>query len=93
MLQEERRITRAFTDFVKRRYRGENRAVKLDFKAAVGRVKEAKLQPDNEERFGESNGFTIWISRMKMSDEELVGIVGVQDVDVDNRVTGGDSPA
>ena len=47
----------------------------MDFKAAVGRVKKAKLQPDNEERFGESNGFTIWISRMKMSDEELVCIV------------------
>ena len=30
------------------------------------------FQPDNEDRFGESDGFTIWIARMKMSDEELV---------------------
>ena len=30
------------------------------------------FQPDNEDRFGESDGVTIWIARMKMSDEELV---------------------
>ena len=30
------------------------------------------FQPDNDDRMGESDGFTIWIARMKMSDEELV---------------------
>eukprot|EP00091_Calanus_sinicus_P024995 TRINITY_DN9295_c0_g1_i2.p1 TRINITY_DN9295_c0_g1~~TRINITY_DN9295_c0_g1_i2.p1 ORF type:complete len:158 (+),score=38.03 TRINITY_DN9295_c0_g1_i2:109-582(+) len=71
--QEEKRITQAFVEFCKGRYRGQNRVVTLDFKAAIERVKDAKLQPDNEERYGESDGFTIWIARMKMSDEELVG--------------------
>merc|ERR1711874_393541 len=73
LAQEEKRITRAFVEFCKRRYHGQNRVVTLDFQAAIQRVKNAKLQPDNDERFGESDGFTIWIARMKMSDEELVG--------------------
>ena len=34
--------------------------------------REDVFQPDNEDRFGESDGVTIWIARMKMSDEELV---------------------
>jgi hypothetical protein len=43
-LKEEKRITRAFVEFCKRRYRGQNRMVTLDFKAAIERVKDAKLQ-------------------------------------------------
>ena len=31
-------------EFCKRRYRGENKVVNLDIKAAIGRVKEARLQ-------------------------------------------------
>ena len=42
--QEEKRITRAFVEFCKRRYRGQNKVVKLDIQAAIERVKEAKLQ-------------------------------------------------
>jgi hypothetical protein len=41
------------------------------------------FQPDNEERFGESDGFTIWISRMKMSDEELVSDVHLLNIGSD----------
>ena len=42
-MKEEKRVTRAFIEFCKRRYCGENRKMTLDFKAAIERVRDAKL--------------------------------------------------
>lgn len=75
LLQEERKITKAFESFARCRYRKKKVVVLVDTQSAIERVANCKLKRDNEYDYGEADEEAMWISACKLSDEKLVGVI------------------
>eukprot|EP01083_Nonionella_stella_P004334 12513_1 len=73
--QEEQRITKAFEDFARKKYRGKRMVVALNIPSAIKRVHTAKLKRDNDYDFGEADDENMWITACQLSDEGLVGTI------------------
>ena len=76
ILDENRnKITKSFTDFARKKYYNKNINIIVDIDSAIEAVNNTILHTDDDELYGESDGITIWISSIKMSDEELIGTI------------------
>ena len=75
LLQEERKITRAFEELARKKYKGKKMILKVDIPSAIRRVNTAKVKRDNDYDFGEADDESMWISACKVSDEHLVGTI------------------
>ena len=75
LLQEERKITKAFEGFARSRYKKKKVVVAVDIQSAIQRVSNCKLKRDNEDDYGEADDEAIWISACKLSDESLIGVI------------------
>lgn len=76
MLDENRnRITKTFYEFAKKKFYNKSVKVEVDIDSAIDAVNNTILHTDDDALYGESDGITIWISSIKMSDEELVGTI------------------
>ena len=73
LIVEEDKILNAFKTLARKRYRGKTMMIKIDIPYALNRVDTVVLATDNEDIYGETDGYTIWISSIKMSDEILLG--------------------
>ena len=70
---ERKKIENEFKQMAKKR----NNIIKIDFdyKTAFSRIRNTKLSPESEDMHGESDYETIWISKNKISDAELLGVI------------------
>eukprot|EP01084_Bolivina_argentea_P125102 221687_1 len=73
--QEERKITKAFDDLARKKYRGKKMILSVDIPSAIKRVQTAKVKRDNDYDYGEADDENMWISACQLSDEYLVGTI------------------
>lgn len=71
--EEEIRIVRAFQTFARKKYYNKHIKVDVDIQAAKDMINNTVLHTRDNELYGESDGEQIWISKIKMSGEILVG--------------------
>jgi len=70
--EEKNKIINAFKLLAKKKYKGENIKIKIDFESAINCVNNVKLI-NNDDIYGITDGYTIWISPTKMSYDYLIG--------------------
>ncbi len=70
---ERKKIENEFKLMAKKR----NNIIKIDFdyNTAFSRINNTKLSPESDNKHGESDYETIWISKNKISDAELLGVM------------------
>ena len=73
--QESNRIIKAFESFAKKKYYNQNPIINVDMKRAVSMVENTTLYTDDECLYGYSDGYSVYISAIKMSNEALVGTI------------------
>ncbi len=73
--QEKNKIEKAFKIFARKKYYNQNVNVNFDIDSAIKMVENTTLHTDDEELYGESDGFQIWITAIKMSNESLIGTI------------------
>jgi hypothetical protein len=71
--EEQKKITNAFKILANKKYKGKNINIKINFDSAINCVNNTVLTKENDEIFGETDGYTIWISPTKMSYEYIIG--------------------
>tara|TARA_E500000178_G_C16841798_1_gene670954 strand:- start:34 stop:504 length:471 start_codon:yes stop_codon:yes gene_type:complete len=75
LIEEQNKITNAFKLLAKKRHKSKNIKINIDFDSALNCVKNVKLTKENDDLYGVTDGYTIWISPIKMSYEYLVGTI------------------
>jgi len=73
LAEEEIRIVKAFETFARKKYINKRIKVDVDIQAAKNMVNNTVLHTRDNTLYGESDGEQIWISKIKMSSEVLVG--------------------
>eukprot|EP01084_Bolivina_argentea_P273644 466174_1 len=73
--EESKKIIKAWKQFISKRYKRKNVILKVDIKNAIKRVKTTKLQPDDDETYGEADEDMIWVTEAPLSDEGLIGTI------------------
>ena len=71
--EEQKKIMNAFKILANKKYKNKNINIKIDFESAINCVNNTKITKDNDDIYGETDGYTIWISPIKMSYEYIVG--------------------
>merc|ERR1712080_565300 len=65
----------AWKQFTAKRYKRKNVILKVNIKDAIKRVETTKLQPDDDETYGEADEDNIFITEAPLSDEALIGTI------------------
>ena len=73
--QESKKIIKAFETFAKKKYYNENPITVVDLDSAVSMVENSTLYTDDECLYGYSDGYSVYVSAIKMSNEALVGTI------------------
>ena len=73
--QESDRIIKAFENFAKKKYYNQNPTTIVDLNSAVSMVENTTLYTDDECLYGYSDGYSVYVSAIKMSNEALVGTI------------------
>ena len=73
--QESNKIIKAFETFAKKKYYNQNPSIVVDLESAISMVENSTLYTDDECLYGYSDGYTVYVSAIKMSNEALVGTI------------------
>lgn len=71
LTEEAAKVRRAFQTLA----RGRGKGIQLDLDAACVKIENARISPESGGLHGESDGDTIWISKNKINDAELLGVL------------------
>lgn len=71
LTEEATKVRRAFQTLA----RGRAKGIQLDLDAACVKIENARMSPESGGLHGESDGDTIWISKNKINDAELLGVL------------------
>ena len=75
LIYEKNRIIDAFKTLAKKRYYNKKVNIKFHIDKVIDRVNTTKLARENDDLYGETDGYNIWVSSIKMSEEELIGTI------------------
>ena len=73
--QKSNKIIKAFETFAKKKYYNQNPTTIVDIERAILMVENSTLYTDDECLYGYSDGYSVYISAIKMSNEALVGTI------------------
>ncbi len=73
--EKSQRIIKAFENFAKKKYYQKNPTTEVSILRAINMVENTTLYTEDECLYGYSDGYQIWISAIKMSNEALVGTI------------------
>ncbi len=73
--QQSQKITEAFETFAKKKYYKQNPKTVVSIARAINMVENTILYTEDHCIYGYSDGYSIWVSAIKMSNEALVGTI------------------
>jgi len=73
--QQRQKIIKAFEIFAKKKYYKQNPKTVVSITRAINMVENTTLYTEDDCIYGYSDGYSIWISAIKMSNEALVGTI------------------